>query len=110
MDDKEIPKWNAPAPTKHELPWADILTVDLSLYETHRNELVQTVATALERDGFFYVVGHGIEAKTVRLGLSTCGVSGMLIDPPVEPTVRPGAAFFRWCLYGGKSKAPRSDC
>ncbi|KAJ7753398.1 hypothetical protein DFH07DRAFT_513457 [Mycena maculata] len=65
MDLKEVPKWNSPSPTKHDLPWADILTVDLARYETHRDELVETVSTALERDGFFYVVGHGIDAETL---------------------------------------------
>ncbi|KAJ7494247.1 hypothetical protein B0H11DRAFT_1995504 [Mycena galericulata] len=61
----DVPKWNAPMVTKQDLPWADILTVDLSLYETHRGDLVETVSTALERDGFFYVVGHGIDVETL---------------------------------------------
>ncbi|KAJ7142076.1 hypothetical protein C8R43DRAFT_1089080 [Mycena crocata] len=65
MSLKNVPKWQSPRPTQHELPWADILTVDLSLYESHREDLVKTVATALERDGFFYVVGHGINAETL---------------------------------------------
>ncbi|KAJ7100466.1 hypothetical protein C8R44DRAFT_843440 [Mycena epipterygia] len=82
MDDKQIPKWNAPAPTKHELPWADILTVDLSLYDTHRNELVQTVSTALERDGFFYVVGHGIDTETLsrQFDLAQLSFDGVSIE------------------------------
>ena len=62
-----IPKWKAPPPTTEtELEWADILTVDLSLYDTKRDELVKTVETALQRDGFFYVVGHGIPQESVR--------------------------------------------
>ena len=44
---------------------ADILTVDLSLYDTKRDELIDTVRTALQRDGFFYVIGHGIPQETV---------------------------------------------
>ncbi|KAJ7061491.1 hypothetical protein C8F01DRAFT_141422 [Mycena amicta] len=64
MASPSVPKWHQPAPTTHELPWADILTVDLSLYDSEdagkRLELVDTVSTALERDGFFYVVGHGL--------------------------------------------------
>ncbi|KAF7295864.1 Gibberellin 3-beta [Mycena chlorophos] len=59
-----VPKWTPTAPTTFDLPWADILTVDLSLYDSpagYRAKLVETVSTALERDGFFYVTGHGID-------------------------------------------------
>ncbi|TFK31377.1 hypothetical protein BDQ12DRAFT_640141 [Crucibulum laeve] len=52
-------------PTKEDMEWADILTVDLSLYDTQKEELIKTVATALQRDGFFYVVGHGIDHETL---------------------------------------------
>ncbi|KAF9014601.1 Clavaminate synthase-like protein [Hymenopellis radicata] len=62
---KTLPKWNRPQVTKEEVEWADILTVDLSLYDTQREELVKTVETALSRDGFFYVVGHGIAPETL---------------------------------------------
>ncbi|KJA25360.1 hypothetical protein HYPSUDRAFT_37871 [Hypholoma sublateritium FD-334 SS-4] len=62
----ELPVWEPPAVTKESVEWADILTVDLSKYESHRQELVDTVRTALERDGFFYVVGHGIDPKTIN--------------------------------------------
>ena len=50
---------------------ADILTVDLSLYDTKRDELIDTVRTALQRDGFFYVIGHGIPQETVSTPTST---------------------------------------
>jgi hypothetical protein len=51
----ELPKWIPPKATEEEVEWADILTVDLSLYENKRQELIDTIAVALERDGFFYV-------------------------------------------------------
>ncbi|KAF7353934.1 Flavonol synthase/flavanone 3-hydroxylase [Mycena venus] len=60
-----VPQWQPPAPTQYDLPWADILTVDLSQYETDREKLVKIVSTALERDGFFYVVGHDIAPETL---------------------------------------------
>lgn len=28
-----LPKWQRPAPTKHDLPWADIAIIDLSTYD-----------------------------------------------------------------------------
>lgn len=60
-----VPRWKPAEPTREEVEWADILTVDLSLYDTQKDRLVETVATALQRDGFFYVVGHGIPIETV---------------------------------------------
>lgn len=67
-----IPDWKPPKVTEVSLEWADILTVDLSLFETNRSELVNTVATALQQDGFFYVVGHGIEAEKVQIHVCHC--------------------------------------
>ncbi|KAJ7765612.1 hypothetical protein B0H16DRAFT_1454183 [Mycena metata] len=75
--DGNVPKWKSPMLTQHGLPWADILTVDLSRYETHREELVETVSLALERDGFFYVVGHSITQET----MSCCPPNGNTIWP-----------------------------
>jgi hypothetical protein len=60
-----VQPWIAPKVTNEDVEWADILTVDLSLYETHKEHLVNTVATALQRDGFFYVIGHGIPGEVV---------------------------------------------
>ncbi|KAI3621877.1 gibberellin 3-beta [Moniliophthora roreri] len=62
----ELPHWESPKPTEEELEWADILTVDLSLYETKRQELIDTITVALERDGFFYVTNHGISRETLQ--------------------------------------------
>jgi hypothetical protein len=62
----ELPVWVPPPVTKEDVEWADILTVDLSKYDTHRSELVDIVRTALERDGFFYVVGHGVSPTAVN--------------------------------------------
>jgi len=42
------------------------LTVDLSLYDTDKPKLIETVQTALQRDGFFYVVGHGIDTEELN--------------------------------------------
>ncbi|KIY71042.1 Clavaminate synthase-like protein [Cylindrobasidium torrendii FP15055 ss-10] len=61
-----LPHWQPPPITKEDHEWADILTVDLSKYDTDREELVKTVETALSRDGFFYVVNHGLTQETLR--------------------------------------------
>ena len=61
-----LPEWTPPPTTNDaSLEWADILTVDLQLYDTDRQKLIDTVSTALQRDGFFYVVGHEITPETV---------------------------------------------
>lgn len=64
-----LPSWKAPPPTQEEVEWADILTVDLSLYETDKSKLIETVQTALQRDGFFYIIGHGIDVEEVSTGM-----------------------------------------
>ncbi|KIY49061.1 Clavaminate synthase-like protein [Fistulina hepatica ATCC 64428] len=61
-----LPKWEKPPDTKEYADWADILTVNLSLYSSHKEVLVETVRTALQRDGFFYVVGHGIPLEKIE--------------------------------------------
>ncbi|TFY61750.1 hypothetical protein EVG20_g6940 [Dentipellis fragilis] len=62
-----LPRWIPPRPTTEtNLDWADILTVDLSLYDTARDELVDTISRALQRDGFFYVVGHGLDPEKLH--------------------------------------------
>ncbi|KIY49859.1 Clavaminate synthase-like protein [Fistulina hepatica ATCC 64428] len=55
-----LPKWQKPPVTKEDVEWANILTVDLSLYDTNKDQLIDTVREALQRDGFFYVVGHEV--------------------------------------------------
>lgn len=59
--------WTPAPPTQTSPDWADILTVDLSLYDIQKNKLIETVAEALQRDGFFYVVGHGIDAEAASI-------------------------------------------
>ena len=61
----DVPVWEAPPVTAEDLEWADILTIDLSKLATEKEELIKTVATALQRDGFFYVIGHDIAPETV---------------------------------------------
>lgn len=61
----DVPVWEAPPVTAEDLEWADILTIDLSKLATEKEELIKTVATALQRDGFFYVIGHDIAPETL---------------------------------------------
>jgi len=67
-----VPVWEAPPVTTKDLEWADILTIDLSKLATEKEELIKTVATALQRDGFFYLIGHDIAPETVTCLSKLC--------------------------------------
>lgn len=53
--------------TKENLDWADLVTVDLSLYNTPegRKQLAETLINALQDKGFFYVKNFGISQERV---------------------------------------------
>ena len=50
------------------MDWADLITVDLSLYATEegRKELAQTLIKAVREDGFFYVKNFNIPQENVN--------------------------------------------
>ncbi|KAK6980771.1 hypothetical protein R3P38DRAFT_3118001 [Favolaschia claudopus] len=54
--------------TKENLPWADLVTLDLSLFESvkGRKELAKTLITAVREKGFFYVKNFGISQDAVN--------------------------------------------
>ncbi|KAL1412800.1 hypothetical protein Q8F55_000548 [Vanrija albida] len=51
--------------TKAALDWADLPTIDLSLYDSDRAALAATLIDAVRTKGFFYVTGFGIPQATV---------------------------------------------
>jgi len=55
------------AETKEDLNWADLVTVDLSLFDTPegKKQLSETLISALREKGFFYVKGFGISQERV---------------------------------------------
>jgi len=66
---EDLKTWTPPPPTEaKDVPWADILTVDMSLYDapSGRAELVKVVNTALRRNGFFYLINHGISREHIQ--------------------------------------------
>jgi isopenicillin N synthase-like dioxygenase len=54
--------------TKENLDWADLVTVDLSLYHTAegKRQLAQTLIDALREKGFFYVKNFNISQERVN--------------------------------------------
>ncbi|KAJ7655994.1 Clavaminate synthase-like protein [Mycena polygramma] len=56
------------AETKENLPWADLVTLDLSRYEDAkgRKELARQLMTAVREKGFFYVKNFGVSQDAVN--------------------------------------------
>ncbi|KAF9513681.1 hypothetical protein BS47DRAFT_944195 [Hydnum rufescens UP504] len=66
---ENVKAWTSPPLTgANDVPWANILTVDMSLYDdpTGRAELVKVVNTALRKDGFFYLINHGVSKDHIQ--------------------------------------------
>ncbi|KAH8077100.1 Clavaminate synthase-like protein [Cristinia sonorae] len=64
----ELGQFNFVPETKENLDWADLITVDLSLYSTPegKKELAQTLIKAVREDGFFYVKNFNIDQESVN--------------------------------------------
>lgn len=60
----EVPKWIPPEPTKEDLDWANLHTIDLSLLDSPDpkvvDNLVQLTKTAIKEDGFLYLTNYGV--------------------------------------------------
>lgn len=59
----EIPPWDKPEPTKENLDWADLRTLDLSLLDgtpEEQAELVETTRLVIQVDGFLFVKNFGM--------------------------------------------------
>ncbi|KAI3615382.1 flavonol synthase [Moniliophthora roreri] len=54
--------------TKENLDWADLVTIDLSLYDTQegKKQLASTLISALREKGFFYVKNFNISQERVN--------------------------------------------
>jgi hypothetical protein len=66
----EVPKWSPPEPTKMDLDWAQLRTIDLSLLDSPNpavvEELVATTKKAIKEDGFLYLTNYGVSLDQVR--------------------------------------------
>ncbi|KIY45568.1 Clavaminate synthase-like protein [Fistulina hepatica ATCC 64428] len=64
----EIGSYQYVPETKEDLDWADLVTIDLSLYGTPegKQQLAQTLISALREKGFFYVKNFNISQERVN--------------------------------------------
>ncbi|EGV64056.1 2OG-Fe(II) oxygenase superfamily protein [Yamadazyma tenuis] len=60
-------EWNPPAATKEQLSHAELTVLDLSKYDeaNGKYELAQELKTAVSKDGFWSIIGHGISPEEV---------------------------------------------
>ncbi|TVY92558.1 UPF0676 protein [Lachnellula willkommii] len=62
-----LPTWKRPAPTKVDLPWADISIIDISTFDEPggKEKLAKQLQHAVETTGFFSVTGTGFTDEEV---------------------------------------------
>ena len=70
-DKPHIPKWTPPEPTKMDLDWADLRTIELPLLNSPDPEvvakLVATTKAAIKEDGFLFLTDYGVSLEQVNL-------------------------------------------
>lgn len=71
----EVPAWIPPQPTKMDLEWADLRTIELSLLDSDDSAvvagLVATTKAAIKEDGFLFLTNYGISLEQVyMIGIS----------------------------------------
>jgi hypothetical protein len=66
-----VPRWVPPEPTKMNLDWADLRTIELSLLDspdpTVVSELVEKTKVAIKEDGFLFLTDYGVSLEQVNL-------------------------------------------
>ncbi|RVX73389.1 hypothetical protein B0A52_03031 [Exophiala mesophila] len=63
-----LKKWQRPAKTSVDLPWADIQTIDISNFDApgEKQRLAEQLRKAVHETGFFSVVGTGLTEEEVQ--------------------------------------------
>jgi len=63
-DKPHVPKWIPQEPTKMDLDWADLRTIELSLLNSPDPEvvakLVATTKASIKEDGFLFLTDYGV--------------------------------------------------
>ncbi|KAJ8496850.1 hypothetical protein ONZ51_g876 [Trametes cubensis] len=79
----ELGSYNFVQETKEDLPWADLITLDFSLYGTPEGnqQLAKTLIKAVREDGFFYVKNFNISQERVNRQFA---IGKQLYETPLE--------------------------
>ncbi|EXJ91366.1 hypothetical protein A1O1_04478 [Capronia coronata CBS 617.96] len=69
-----IPQWTPVPETQYDLDWADLVTLDLSKFDTlgGKEVLAQQLSDAVNRIGFFYITHFGLTQEQVDRQFSLC--------------------------------------
>ncbi|KAF4856194.1 UPF0676 protein [Colletotrichum siamense] len=84
-----LPKWQRPAKTTHDLPWADIKVIDIGKFDEPggKKQLAEELRQAVHETGFFSLINTGFTPEEVQrqydIGQGFFGL-------PVEDKARPG--------------------
>lgn len=64
---KTLPHYEQVAVTTHDLDWADLVTLDLSLFDSPggKDKLAKQLFDAVQNIGFFYVINFGLSQEEV---------------------------------------------
>ncbi|KAK0937616.1 hypothetical protein LTR29_010838 [Friedmanniomyces endolithicus] len=64
---KQLPRYEQAAESKHELDWADLVTLDLSKFDTPggKQALASQLKDAVHNVGFFYINNFGLDQEQV---------------------------------------------
>jgi len=66
----EVPSWIPPEPTKMNLDWADLRTIELSLLDSADPEvvvrLIETTKLAIKEDGFLFLTDYGVSLEQLH--------------------------------------------
>ncbi|CDO71806.1 hypothetical protein BN946_scf184939.g30 [Trametes cinnabarina] len=83
----ELGSYNYVPETKENLDWADLVTLDLSLYKTPegRKQLATTLIEAVRNHGFFYVKNFNISQERVNRQFS---IGKQFYDLPLEEKLK----------------------
>ncbi|KAH9960932.1 hypothetical protein BC827DRAFT_374549 [Russula dissimulans] len=79
-----VPHWNSIKPTGEQLEWAELEVIDLARAKMPigRAEQVEKARDAMHKQGFFYVINHGLDKAQVRK-LGICNLDSVDVDSAV---------------------------
>lgn len=67
-----VPAWEPPAPSKADVRWAKLRTIELSLLDSPDpkvvDDLVQLTKQAIRDDGFIFLTNYGVSLEQVGRG------------------------------------------
>lgn len=71
----KIPAWIPPEPTKMDLDWAELRTIELSLADSPDpgvvTKLIETTKSAIKEDGFLFLTDYGVSLEQVLFPSTT---------------------------------------